>query len=205
MWVRSLIAKELDVAPEKILFAEHHLAHGASAFFSSPYEKAAVITIDGVGEWAVTTIGIGEGTKIRILKEIRFPHSLGLLYSAFTAFLGFEVNEGEYKVMGMAPYGKPKYADKVRKMIKFFDDGSYELDLSYFSFHHSLSRSYSDKFTGLFGKPRDPKSKFLPVKPAGLPISGPSRKGKNTKKSPWNRNIMPMLPHRFRQSTRKRS
>lgn len=161
LWVRSLIAKELDIAPEKILFAEHHLAHGASAFFSSPYEKAAILTIDGVGEWAVTTIGIGEGTKIRILKEIRFPHSLGLLYSAFTAFLGFEVNEGEYKVMGMAPYGKPKYADKVRKMIKFFDDGSYELDLSYFSFHHSLNRSYSDKFTELFGKPRDPKSKFF--------------------------------------------
>ncbi len=177
LWVRGLIAKELGVASEKVLFAEHHLSHGASAFFCSPYEKAAVLTVDGVGEWAVTTIGVGEGTKIKILKEIHFPHSLGLLYSAFTAFLGFEVNEGEYKVMGMAPYGKPKYADKVRKMIKFFDDGSYELDLSYFSFHRSLDRSFSRKFTDLFGKPRDPKSKFFTRETGWPSYFGPKPEG----------------------------
>jgi carbamoyltransferase len=161
IWIRAIIAKELGVPSDKILFSEHHLSHAASAFFSSPFEKSAIVTVDGVGEWAVTTIGIGEGDKIKILKEIRFPHSLGLLYSAFTAFLGFGVNEGEYKVMGMAPYGTPKYADKVRKMVNFFDDGSYSLNMEYFSFHRSLSKTYSKKFIELFGKPRDQKSKFF--------------------------------------------
>jgi carbamoyltransferase len=161
IWIRAIAAKELGISPDKILFSEHHLSHAASAFFSSPFEKSAIVTVDGVGEWAVTTIGVGEGNKIKILKEIRFPHSLGLLYSAFTAFLGFEVNEGEYKVMGMAPYGTPKYADKARKMINFFDDGSYSLNMEYFSFHRSLSKTYSPKFVELFGKPRDPKSKFF--------------------------------------------
>lgn len=178
LWIRSLISKELKINSEKILFSEHHLSHAASAFFCSSYEEAAILTIDGVGEWATTTIGLGKGNKIEILKEIYFPHSLGLLYSAFTAFLGFEVNEGEYKVMGMAPYGKPKYTDKIKKMIEAFDDNSYKLDLSYFSFHHSLEKTYSQKFEALFGKPRDPKSKFF-TRGTGWPnYFGPKPQGK---------------------------
>lgn len=161
LWVRNLIAEDLGIDPKKILFSDHHLSHAASAFLPSPYERAAILTIDGIGEWASTAIGIGEGNKIKILKEIHFPHSLGLLYSTFTAFCGFEVNEGEYKVMGMAPYGKPKYTDKIYKLVRIFDDGSFELDLDYFDFYRSRNRSFSNKFLKLFGKPRDPKSKFF--------------------------------------------
>jgi len=117
LWIREIISKRVGVTPDKILFSEHHLSHAASAFLCSPYKRAAILTIDGVGEWACTTIGIGQENGIKILKEIRFPHSLGLFYSAFTTFLGFQVNEGEYRVMGMAPYGKPKYIDKVKKLI----------------------------------------------------------------------------------------
>jgi carbamoyltransferase len=160
-WIRNIIVNDLKINPEKVLFSEHHLSHAASAFLCSPYEKAAILTIDGVGEWATTTIGIGEGNRIKILKEIHFPHSLGLLYSTFTAFLGFQINEGEYKVMGMAPYGSPKYIDKVYKLIKLYSDGSFELNLDYFDFYRSTTRSYSNKFLKLFGKPRDPNSKFF--------------------------------------------
>ena len=169
MWIRSLINSKLEISSEKILFSEHHLSHAASAFFCSPFEKSAILTVDGVGEWAVTTIGVGQGNKIDILKEINFPHSLGLLYSTFTAFLGFEVNEGEYKVMGMAPYGKPKYVEQIKQIIQFSDDGSYKLDMSYFIFQKSLLRMFSKKFVKLFDKPRDPKSKFF-TKETGWPI-----------------------------------
>jgi carbamoyltransferase len=117
--------------------------------------------VDGVGEWATATYGIGRGTEVRLEKEIRFPHSLGLLYSAFTAFLGFEVNEGEYKVMGMAPYGQPRYVDKVWKLIRQFEDGSFCLDMDYFTFHHSTTRTYSRKFEALFGAPRPPETHFF--------------------------------------------
>jgi len=161
IWIKSLISDELNIPDNKVLFSEHHLSHAASSFFCSPFQESAILTVDGVGEWAVCTIGIGKDNKIEILKEIHFPHSLGLLYSAFTAFLGFEVNEGEYKVMGMAPYGNPKYVDKIYKLIKFFDDNSYALDLKYFSFHRSTEKTFSKKFEELFGKPRDPKSKFF--------------------------------------------
>lgn len=161
LWIRELIARKLKINPKKILFCEHHLSHAASAFFCSPFEKSAILTIDGIGEWATTTIGIGEGNKLKILKEIHFPHSVGLLYSTFTAFLGFEINEGEYKVMGMAPYGKPIFLDKVKKLVKLYDDGSFELNLDYFDFHRSNSRSYSKEFLKLFGKPRTPDSKFF--------------------------------------------
>jgi carbamoyltransferase len=169
----SISTEDLDYVvfyekPFKILFSEHHLSHSASAYFCSPFEKSAILTVDGVGEWAVTTIGLGEGNKINTLKEIHFPHSLGLLYSAFTAFLGFEVNEGEYKVMGMAPYGKPKYVEDVRKLIQLHGDGSYKLDMSYFTFHTSLSKTFSEKFVKLFGEPRDPNSKFF-TKDTGWP------------------------------------
>ncbi len=161
IWIRACIAKETGIDAGKILFSEHHLSHAAASFLTSPYEKAAILTVDGVGEWACTAIGIGEGNAIRMLKEIHFPHSIGLLYSAFTAFLGFTVNEGEYKVMGMAPYGVPRYEAKIKKLITFFDDGSFALDLKYFSFHRSATKTYSREFVKLFGEPRDPQSKFF--------------------------------------------
>ena len=161
LWVRHHIEQELGIAREKILFTQHHLAHAASAFLASPFEEAAILTVDGVGEWATATYGTGKGTEIRLDKEIRFPHSLGLLYSAFTAFLGFEVNEGEYKVMGMAPYGEPRYVDKVWKLIQQFEDGSFCLNMDYFTFHHSTTRTYSRKFEALFGAPRPPETHFF--------------------------------------------
>ena len=157
LWVRELIRADLGVPADRILFAEHHQSHAASAFYCSPFEEAAVLTVDGVGEWSCGTIGRGRGLELTQSREIRFPHSLGLLYSTFTAFLGFEVNEGEYKVMGMAPYGTPRYLDKIKKIMKVYDDGSLWLDLSYFSFHHSMDRSFSGKFTRLFGPARDPR------------------------------------------------
>jgi carbamoyltransferase len=154
IWVRHHIESRLGVPASRILFTEHHASHAASAFLASPYENAAILTVDGVGEWATTTIGIGSGRDIRVLEEIRFPHSLGLLYSAFTAFLGFEVNEGEYKVMGLAPYGQPRYVDEVRRLIRFDRDGTFELDLAWFSFQQSTDRTFSRKFIELFGEPR---------------------------------------------------
>ena len=114
LWVKSLIARSLEIEKTRVLFCEHHLSHAASTYFCSPFDEAAVVTFDGVGEWATTTIGVGRGSDLTINKELHFPHSLGLLYSAFTAFLGFEINEGEYKVMGMAPYGVPSHIDKIR-------------------------------------------------------------------------------------------
>lgn len=161
LWVKGLIRKRVGIPPEKILFSGHHLSHAASAFYCSPYSEAAILTVDGVGEWATATLGVGLDRNIELLAEIRFPHSLGLLYSVFTAFLGFEVNEGEYKVMGMAPYGTPKYADDVRKLLRLHDDGGFSLDMEYFSYHHSPDTSFSAKFERLFGPPRDPKSRFF--------------------------------------------
>lgn len=160
LWIRRLIETELGVPSRRILFSEHHLSHAASCFFVSPFEEAGILTIDGVGEWATTSIAAGRGNRIEMLEEIRFPHSLGLLYSAFTAFLGFEVNEGEYKVMGMASFGKPNFLDEVHRLIHFAADGSFELDLSYFSFHQSTTATYSSKFQKLFGPPRVPGGSF---------------------------------------------
>ncbi len=161
IWIKNLIQKRLGVAAERILFSEHHLSHAASAFFCSPFSEAAILTVDGVGEWTTASLGSGKGTEIQLKKEIRFPHSIGLLYSAFTAFLGFEVNEGEYKVMGMAPFGQPRYLEKVYKLIKLNDDGSFELDMDYFSYHYSPEHTFSSKFAELFGEPRDPKAHFF--------------------------------------------
>ncbi|HYY15928.1 MAG TPA: carbamoyltransferase N-terminal domain-containing protein, partial [Gammaproteobacteria bacterium] len=129
LWVKNLLHAKLGVSLDKILFSEHHLSHAASAFLCSPFDEAAILTVDGVGEWATATYGVGKGTDITLQHEIAFPHSLGLLYSAFTAFLGFEVNEGEYKVMGMAPFGDPKYLDKVYKLISVERDGSFQLNM----------------------------------------------------------------------------
>jgi len=142
-----------------ILFAEHHQSHAASAFYPSPFKEAAIVTVDGVGEWATTTIGRGDRNGIEILKEIRFPHSLGLLYSAFTAYCGFRINSGEYKLMGLAPYGEPKYADAIYKhLIDLKPDGSFWLNMHYFAFLRSLVMT-NEKFHALFGgPPRKPES-----------------------------------------------
>lgn len=161
LWVGSKIESELGVPKERVLFGEHHLSHAASAFLCSPFEESAILTVDGVGEWVTASWGVGRGNEIRLSKHMEFPHSLGLLYSAFTAFLGFEVNEGEYKVMGMAPYGEPRYVDKVWKLVRQNDDGSFSLDMSYFSFHHSTSRTYNRRFVELFGDPRPPSLHFF--------------------------------------------
>src|SRR5438132_11570847 len=161
LWIKNLLQQRLGIAADRILFSEHHLSHAASAFYCSPFDEAAVLSIDGVGEWTTASLGVGRGSELKLLKEIRFPHSLGLLYSAFTAFLGFEVNEGEYKVMGMAPFGTPRYVDKVWKLIRLHPDGSFELDMDYFSFHRSTEQTYTRKFETLFGAPRDPRTNFF--------------------------------------------
>ncbi|MFP6740202.1 MAG: carbamoyltransferase [Alphaproteobacteria bacterium] len=143
----------------RLLFAEHHQSHAASAFFPSPFDEAVVLTMDGVGEWATTSAGIGRGNSLEIIKEIHFPHSLGLLYSAFTYYTGFRVNSGEYKVMGLAPYGEPKYAQTIfDNLIDLKDDGSFRLDLAYFDYCTGLTMT-NDRFDALFGgPPRDPDS-----------------------------------------------
>src|SRR5579863_2017858 len=161
LWVASKISSQLGIPKDRILFCEHHMSHAASAFLCSPFEEAAILTVDGVGEWVTGTWGVGKGNQIDIKKQMMFPHSLGLLYSAFTAFLGFEVNEGEYKVMGMAPYGQPRYVDKVWKLIQQNADGSFHLNMDYFSFHHSTDRTFSKKFEALFGDPRPTKLNFF--------------------------------------------
>lgn len=147
--------------PENLYFPEHHESHAASAFYPSPYDSAAVLTIDGVGEWATTTIAHGRGKDLRILKEMRFPHSLGLLYSAFTYFTGFRVNSGEYKLMGLAPYGDPVYADRIREhLIDIRDDGSFRLDMRYFAYLDDLKMT-NRRFAKLFdGPPRKPESRI---------------------------------------------
>lgn len=150
LWVKSIIVDKLKIDPEKILFVPHHLSHAAASFYPSSFKKAAYLTLDGVGEWTTGSWGYGAGNKLYPQGEIRFPHSVGLLYSTFTAFLGFEVNDGEYKVMGMAGYGKPLYVSKIKKLYKQHKDGSIELNLDYFEFHRSSSRMYSDKFVKAF-------------------------------------------------------
>lgn len=158
IWMKELIKKELDFEG-KIIFPEHHQSHAASAFFPSPFQKSAFLTIDGVGEWATTSYGFGENNKIDILAEIHFPHSLGLLYSAFTYFTGFKVNSGEYKMMGLAPYGEPKYKDLIfSKLIDLKEDGSFRLNMNYFDYSVGLKMT-NKKFERLFdGPPRKPES-----------------------------------------------
>ncbi len=149
------------ISNKNIYFSEHHLSHAASAYFPSPFNEAVVLTADGVGEWATTTVAIGKKNDLEIKKEIHFPHSLGLLYSAFTYFTGFKVNSGEYKLMGLAPYGKPIYEDKVKKLIDIKDDGSFRLDQRYFNYATGLTMT-NDKFNNLFGqKPRNPKNEKI--------------------------------------------
>ena len=146
---------------ERLLFSEHHLSHAASAFFPSPFEEAAVLTMDGVGEWTTTSLAIGKGNVLSVKKEIHFPHSLGLLYSAITYYTGFKVNSGEYKVMGLAPYGQPKYVTLIKdNLIDIKEDGSFHLDMSYFNYCTGLTMT-NDKFNNLFdGPPRKPESEI---------------------------------------------
>ena len=168
LWVATKISSQLGIPKDRILFCEHHMSHAASAFLCSPFEESAILTVDGVGEWVTGTWGVGKGNQIDLRKQMMFPHSLGLLYSAFTAFLGFEVNEGEYKVMGMAPYGKPRYVDKVWKLIRQDADGSFSLDMDYFCFHRSTDKTFNGRFTQLFGEPRPPKMLFF-TEESGFP------------------------------------
>ncbi len=158
LWLKEVIGSELNYNG-KILFPEHHQSHAASAFYPSPFEDAAFITFDGVGEWTTTSIGVGENNKIKILADIKFPHSLGLLYSAFTYYTGFKVNSGEYKIMGLAPYGEPKYVDLIlNELMDLKEDGSFKLNMKYFNFAAGLTMTNS-KFDKLFGgKPRKPES-----------------------------------------------
>ncbi|HUE62776.1 MAG TPA: carbamoyltransferase N-terminal domain-containing protein [Rhizomicrobium sp.] len=164
LWVRGIVTSHLGVPRRKILFTEHHRSHAAAAFLTAPVRDAAILTADGVGEWATLTVGHGtrgpDRTAITLLREIRFPHSLGMLYSTFTAYLGFPVNEGEYKVMGLASYGTPKMSDAIQKIVRRTPDGAFRLNLDYFDFHTTAKRSFSTKFVELFGPPRDP---FEPI------------------------------------------
>ena len=168
LFQKDLLLKELkqhDKAfrdSSKLLFAEHHFSHAASAFYPSPFEEAVVLTLDGVGEWATTTVAIGRGHELDIVKEIHFPHSIGLLYSAFTYYIGFKVNSGEYKVMGLAPYGEPRFKDLIlEKLVDLKDDGSFRLDQSYFNYATGLTMT-NDKFAKLFGEPvREPETDLL--------------------------------------------
>src|SRR4029077_20843919 len=165
LFQKRLIARELEQQlpgvkwESLLLFSEHHLSHAASAFYPSPFERAAVLTMDGVGEWTTTSLALGKGHELTVIREIHFPHSLGLLYSAFTYYTGFKVNSGEYKLMGLAPYGRPRYADTIREhLIDIKEDGTFRLDQRYFDYCTGLrmtNRRFDDLFGGPARKPED--------------------------------------------------
>lgn len=152
LWAGDRIRKLVGPKPA-LLYSEHHLSHAASAFLASPFDRAAILTLDGVGEWETATMGIGEGSAIRLEQSVRFPHSLGLLYSTLTAYLGFRVNDDEWKVMGLAPYGKPVYADRLRQLIRVDPDGGFRLDLDYFDHAGAARRGFTPKLEALLGFP----------------------------------------------------
>ena len=158
LWIADLLRDELGYEGE-ILFGDHHESHAASAFYPSPFECAVIVTMDGVGEWATSSIGRGEGHRLEMIKELRFPHSLGLLYSAFTYFTGFKVNSGEYKLMGLAPYGEPKYVDTIlNHLVEIHEDGSLWMNMAYFNYGQGLTMT-GPRFDTLFdGPPRNPES-----------------------------------------------
>jgi carbamoyltransferase len=172
-WLKAMplwLGHRLRIGPEiqrklgtdqEILYSQHHLSHAASAFLVSPFEEAAIITADGVGEWTTTAWGVGRGNRIEIIKELRFPHSVGLLFSAITAYLGFRVNDAEWKVMGLAPYGRPKYVDKFREVVDIKDDGSIRLNLRYFAHGYSTARTFNSRWEKLFGQPQRPRESEL--------------------------------------------
>jgi carbamoyltransferase len=159
--MRKQITKELNIDEDKIYFGDHHLSHAASAFLVSPFEEAAILTTDGVGEWATTTIGYGKDRTIQIDKEMKFPHSLGLLYSAITSYLGFRVNDAEWKVMGLAPYGEPKYVDKFLDLIDIKEDGSFRLNMKYFAYHYSPVESINRRLEKHLGCPKRQKEQEI--------------------------------------------
>ena len=207
LWMKDRIREELAF-PGEILFAEHHESHAASAFFPSPYEEAAVLTMDGVGEWATSSIGHGKGASLDMLLELRFPHSVGLLYSAFTYFCGFKVNSGEYKLMGLAPYGEPRFADVIRReVVEVHDDGSIRLDLDKLEFAHGLTMT-GRAFERLFGGParargvapdaaRDgPRGVRAGRHRGDRPEDGPAREGAHGRQAP--------LPRRRRRAELRR-
>lgn len=171
---KGRLAADLEAAlgePPCLMFSHHHMAHAASCFYPSPFEKAAILTIDGVGEWATCSLGVGDGTRIELLKEIRYPHSLGLLYSTFTYYCGFKVNSGEYKLMGLAPYGQPIYADLIRdRLIDIKDDGSFRLDTGYFGFLDSGLMTNA-RFEELFGGPARQPDEIITRKEMDLAAS----------------------------------
>ena len=166
LWIKDKLFQKFELIKElkctldseidwnkRLLFSEHHLSHAASAYYPSPFNSAAVLTLDGVGEWTTTSLSIGKGNDLKVIKEIHFPHSLGLLYSAFTYYTGFKVNSGEYKVMGLAPYGNPVFADLIKeKLINIANDGSFQLNMTYFDFATGLTMT-NNKFDALFGGP----------------------------------------------------
>lgn len=172
VWVKGIIASRLGISGKRILFTEHHHAHAACAFLTAPTRRAAILTADGVGEWATLSVAKGErhddgAVSLDMLREIHFPHSLGMLYSTFTAFLGFAVNEGEYKVMGLAAYGKPRLEASVRKLIRRTPDGAFALEMDYFDYHTTARRSHSSKFLDEFGAPRNPHEPLDPASATG--------------------------------------
>jgi carbamoyltransferase len=173
LWIKNAIMSQVGVDYRRVLFTDHHMSHAAGTFFASPFKEAAILTVDGVGEWTTTTLGKGtsyyEGetgsNNIELFAEQRFPHSIGLLYSTFTAWLGFRVNNGEYKVMGMSPYGEPNYVDEIHKVVNVdYSTGAYSLNMGYFDYHRSIERSYSGKFLDLFGQRRDADAEFFTLK-----------------------------------------
>jgi len=172
LWVKGIIASRLGVRPDRILFCEHHQSHAAAAFLTAPVQRSAILTADGVGEWATLTLGRGEidnrgQARLEISRELRFPHSLGMLYSTFTAYLGFPVNEGEYKVMGLAAYGRPAYEELLWRIVRRTPDGGISLDLSYFDFHQGARQSWSRKLVAELGPPRHPWQSIDPSTPDG--------------------------------------
>jgi carbamoyltransferase len=196
LWIKNHILDRLGISPEKLLFVEHHLSHAASAFFCSPYEEAAILTCDGVGEWTTAALGQAradwDGTgrnQIELFREVKFPHSLGLLYSAFTAYLGFRVNNGEYKVMGMAAYGEPGYLDQVYSLIEVGDDGGFRLNMDYFSFHTSAQRAFNGRFVELFGPPRIRGAEFF------TPKTHPDRDGARARENQRYADIAASIQH----------
>ena len=166
VWLKHKLRVERNFRNElglggKLLYGEHHLSHAASAFLVSPFEEAAIMTVDGVGEWATAATGVGRGNQVHLQREMMFPHSLGLYYSALTSYLGFRINDDEWKIMGLAPYGQPTLADKFKRMLRTRPDGSFELDLKYFAHTYSAQRAYTDAWAELFGEPpREPEAEI---------------------------------------------
>ncbi len=161
LWIKGKLANLSGIDPEKILFSKHHLSHACSSYFCSDFDESAVLTIDGVGEWSTTTIGHAQKNNIELLEEIRFPNSIGLLYSTITAFLGFQVNEGEYKVMGMASYGKPKYVKEIKEIFKLNDDASFTNVEKFYAYLYDPAKSYTQELEKLLGEPRQKNDKFF--------------------------------------------